>query len=136
MAREEAKASEAVGRMGEAGPSLLGGTMGGSRLQLCDREAPSHMCALCLLHAKGRTEKDYVTEQLDQDRAVQQKNSNIVRMEGPIDFLYVSLCPSLITGVFEPHGQWQVVVFLSLVVSVWLWCLGPVVSGRMCCLCR
>lgn len=42
-----------------------------------------------------------------------------MRMEGPADVLYKSLCPSLITGVLS---QWQGVVS------------EPVVSGGMCCL--
>lgn len=53
------------------------------------------------------------------------QSSNMVRMEGPADILYVSLCPSLIMGVLS---QWQGVASEPCQWRDVLSC-RPVVSG-------
>lgn len=65
---EEAKASGAVERMGEAGQSLLWGC---SRLQPCNREAPSRMFVLCLPHGTGTEGGREMVQRWDTDQKEQ-----------------------------------------------------------------
>lgn len=109
--------------MGKAALSLEGELWGGSRMQLCDREAPSHSGLVFSMAKTGKEAERWWTELGQGQKRTMLHTSQIRTWQYHRKLKYgedgLSFC---MYHMPKPY-QWWGVVSLSSVVSGGVWCL-------------